>query len=49
MQVKEFDVRNLIGLITKSDNLDYLIKKSALEQLVLYLSDSSKYLSKNNI
>lgn len=43
MQVNEFDVRNFLSLITQTDNLDYTIKKSALEQLTHYLSDSSMY------
>ena len=43
MQINEFDVRNLLSLITQEDNLDFAIKKSALEQLVFYLSDPQQY------
>ncbi len=42
MQVNEFDVRNLFSLVVQPDNLDFAIKKSALEQINFYLTDSQR-------
>jgi len=40
MQINEFDVKSMLNLITREDNLDYSVRKSALEQLSYYLTDS---------